>query len=121
MIEFTVPGRPVPAVRMTQRSKYTKQARRYLSYKNQVGWIAKTHYKGRPTRKPIGINISVYIHGGNHGDLDNYAKSIADSLNKIVYVDDKQVEYMELKKFSCTKGEDRAEVSVFELSTFEVS
>ncbi|MBD1223272.1 RusA family crossover junction endodeoxyribonuclease [Virgibacillus halodenitrificans] len=118
MIEFVIPGRPVPAVRMTQKSMYVnKYAKRYLAYKKQVGWIAKQHYKGKPTNKPIGVNITLYINGGNHGDIDNYAKSLTDSLNKIAYVDDKQIEIMNLKKMKCEKGEDRVEMSVYELDS----
>jgi crossover junction endodeoxyribonuclease RusA len=30
------------------------------------------------------------------GDVDNYQKSVADALNGVAYVDDKQVHYMEL-------------------------
>lgn len=118
MIEFTVPGKPVPAVRMTQRSMYAnKYAKRYLAYKWQVGWIAKSHMQGNPSSEPIGVNISLYIHGGVHGDIDNYAKSLTDSLNKIVYTDDKQIVVMNLKKMSCDKGKDRAEVSVYEVDS----
>src|SRR5699024_1912992 len=81
MIAFTVQGRAIPAVRMTQRSKYTRQAKRYLAYKNQVGWVARSQMKGSPTSEPVAVNIKIYLSGGNQGDIDNYFKSITDSLN----------------------------------------
>ncbi|SEP57340.1 Holliday junction resolvase RusA (prophage-encoded endonuclease) [Virgibacillus subterraneus] len=118
MIELTIPGRPVPAVRMTQKSKYvSKSAQRYLAYKKQVGWVARSHMQGEPTNEPVGVNIKVYLAGGNQGDIDNYAKSLTDSLNKIAYKDDRQIQFMELRKVKCKKEDERAEIEVFELDT----
>lgn len=119
MIEFTVPGRAVPAVRMTQRSKFTKRAKRYLAYKGQVGWIARQHYRGRPTDKPVKLSIALYLSGGNQGDIDNYYKTIADSLNKIIYEDDRQIKIMEAKKVECEKNKERVEVKVHELDDLQ--
>jgi len=111
LIKFIVPGRPIPAVRMTQKSMYVnKYAKRYLAYKKQVGWIAKSLAKGLPSEELIGVNLELHIHGGNHGDIDNYAKSITDALNKILYKDDKQIVVMNLRKHKCSKDEERVEV-----------
>jgi crossover junction endodeoxyribonuclease RusA len=63
MIKFTVEGRPVPHVRMTQRGKYVKQnAARYIGYKQMVGLIAKRCFK-KPSDKPIKIVVDVYLWG----------------------------------------------------------
>ena len=35
-IELTIPGRPVPAQRMTRKTKWTKRARRSLEYQESV-------------------------------------------------------------------------------------
>lgn len=110
---FSVPGRAIPAVRMTQRSKGTPQARRYLSYKKLVAWTAKSQYKDLPVSKDIGVNINVYLNGGNQGDIDNYFKSITDSMNKIVYMDDRQVKEMSARKLQSEN--ERVEVIVYEL------
>lgn len=115
VIEFTVPGRAVPAVRMTQRSKFTSRAQRYLAYKQQVGWIAKQNYKGKPTDKPVFVSVEVYLHRGVQGDIDNYFKSIADSLNKIVYEDDRQIKDIRARKIECAKDDERVKVKVFEI------
>lgn len=116
-LTFTIPGRPIPAVRMTRRSKHVnKYAKRYLAYKGHVGWIARQNHKGLPADGPIGIEISLYIHGGNAGDIDNYAKAITDGLNKIVYDDDKQITYMLLHKNRVkSKDDQRVEVEVYAL------
>lgn len=116
MISFIVSGRPVPAVRMTQRGKYVKQnAQRYLDYKMQVGWIAKQagikFLKGR-----VGVDITVYLAGGLDGDWDNYGKSITDSLNNIAYKDDRQItDGRVLKVLGVAKAEERAEVKIWEV------
>lgn len=115
MIEFTVPGRAIPAVRMTQRSKFTPRAQRYLAYKNQVGWVARQHMQGKPTSEPVAVEVKVFLSGGNQGDVDNYFKSIADSLNKIVYADDRQVKTIKASKIECEKDEERVEVKVYEI------
>ena len=116
MIEFTVPGRAVPAVRMTQRSKYTRRAKRYLAYKNQVGWIARQHFKGKPTKAPVAVEVKIYLHRGVQGDVDNYFKSIADSLNKIIYKDDRQIKMIKASKIECISEDDeRVEVKVYEI------
>lgn len=116
LVEFTVPGRSIPAVRMTQRSKFTSRARRYLAYKQQVGWAARSEYKGKPTDKPVCVEVKVYLHRGVQGDVDNYFKSIADSLNKIVYKDDRQIRKIKASKIECKKNEERVEVKVYELA-----
>lgn len=117
MIKFTVPGRPIPAVRMTRKSMYVnKYAKRYLAYKHGVAWIGQSVFKGEPSEGPIGVNLNLYIHGGNHGDIDNYAKSITDALNKILYKDDKQIVSMNLRKHKCGQDEQRVEVEVYEVN-----
>lgn len=118
LIEFTVLGRAIPAVRMTQRSKFAKPAQRYIAYKNQVGWTAKQHFKDKPTSEPVAVNIKVFLSGGNQGDVDNYFKSITDSLNKIIYNDDRQVRLMTAEKIECKKDEERVEVKVYELKPY---
>lgn len=117
-IEFTVPGRAIPAVRMTQRSKYSKPAQRYLAYKGHVGLIARQHMQGIPTSDPVAVSVNVYLSGGNQGDIDNYFKSITDSLNKVIYEDDRQVKVMKARKIECKKEDQRVEVTVYDLEVF---
>lgn len=113
IITFTVPGRPVPAARMTQRSKWGKRAQRYLAYKGEVGWAAKAarcpRFKGR-----VRVDIDLHIRGGRIGDVDNYAKSILDGLNGVAREDDRQV--VELHIYRHTEKPQRAEVRIQEVS-----
>ena len=116
LCSFTVPGRAVPAVRMTQRSKFTKQSKRYLSYKAQVGYIARSKYNKKPVKGDVRVEVNIYLRGGVQGDIDNYFKAITDSLNDIVYEDDRQVKEMQARKIDCeSKDEERVEVTVYKL------
>jgi crossover junction endodeoxyribonuclease RusA len=89
--QFTVIGRPVPAVRMTQKSKFVDPAaQKYLAYKDLVGWNAKAKIKA-PITGEVAVTIYFYFRPGPTGDIDNYAKSILDGCNKIAWQDDRQV------------------------------
>lgn len=113
---FTVPGRPVPAARMTRRGKWVKpQAQRYLAYKAEVGWIARRHFR-EPLAGPLAVLITVYLAGGGEGDWDNYGKSICDALNLIAWRDDRQVRDGRVIKRRVARGVDqRAEVEIWQL------
>lgn len=112
-IKLTIPGRPIPAVRMTQKSKFkSHQAQRYLNYKNQIAWIAKNNMRNRIFEGPVSTEILLYLSGGNQGDCDNYAKSLTDALNKIVYKDDRQIVRLLVEKRECGPADERAEIIV---------
>jgi len=88
---FVVPGRPVPAVRMTQKSKFVDPAaQKYLSYKDLVGWTAKTEIKA-PILGDVVVTVILNFKQGRTGDIDNYVKSVLDGCNKIAWKDDRQV------------------------------
>ena len=113
---ITIPGRPIPAVRMTQKTKWNKASKRYLSYKDAIGIIALQHYK-TPTCENVSVKVRVYLSGkttpmGNDGDADNYAKSALDGLNKIAFDDDRQVMELMVCKEPCKELEQRMEIWV---------
>lgn len=116
MVSFVVPGRPVPAVRMTQRGKYTKaQAKRYMQYKDKVGWAAK-RAGIRQLRGKVRIWITIYLAGGLDGDWDNYAKSICDGLNSIAYRDDRDiVDAHVVKVLGVASTDERAEIKIWQI------
>ncbi len=109
---ITIPGRPVPAVRMTQRSKYKNPAaQNYLDYKELVGWIAR-----RAVKSPIECKVKViarFYIDKHPGDIDNYVKSILDGCNRIAWIDDKQV--VEVHAYRHQDNNQRAEVEIVEL------
>lgn len=112
-IKIVVPGRPVPAVRMTQRSKrLSKQAGRYLAYKNEVGWAAKAA-KVKLMTGEIEVIGTAYIYGNRSGDVDNLAKSWLDGLNGIAWLDDRQVRRLTVEKVAVeSEEEQRAEIEI---------
>lgn len=113
-IKFIIPGRPVPAVRMTQKGKYkNSSAQRYLDYKQHVGWSAKVAGVKLITRD-VAIDIMIYLRCGPlEGDWDNYAKSICDGLNGIGYIDDRQIVDGRCRKvFGVKASEERVEVEI---------
>ncbi|OMD66023.1 hypothetical protein BSK62_13225 [Paenibacillus odorifer] len=110
MVEFEIKVKPMGAVRMTQKSKWKDEnAQRYLDYKRILGYEAKKHIK-KPLLEPIVITADFYYQlpkrtskanrqlaaEGKYRpvvkpDIDNAAKGVMDSLNKIAYLDDNQV------------------------------
>ena len=91
MIRIEVPGRCVPAPRMTRYSKHSPTTMRYMHYRNQIGWIAKQK-KVPKLKGPVTFSAIIYLSkAGREGDLDNYAKTLKDALNGIAWEDDRQV------------------------------
>lgn len=114
-MNIVIPGRPVPAVRMTQSSKFVhKQAQRYLDYKVLVGWVAKNVLKTKvPTSAKASVAIQFYIHKGQTPDIDNLIKAILDGLNGIAWQDDKQVVKVIAERLEAgSKDCERAEIKI---------
>lgn len=117
-----IPGRPVPAVRMTRRGKHIKlNAQKYIAYKNEVAWrarswLAKQQDFKEPLKGKISVYITVYICGSREGDWDNYAKTICDGLNGVCWIDDRQIAMGIVKKVRVkTAGEQKAVVRFKEI------
>jgi len=109
---FIVNGRPVPAVRMTQRSKWTPQAQKYLAYKGLVGWSAKASGI-KALVGPVRVSMTIYV-GGRRGDIDNYVKAIFDGLKGIAWDDDRQVTCVSCRIQPVGSHVERVEVTVEE-------
>lgn len=110
MIQFPINIKPMGAVRMTQRSKWTNdRAKAYLDYKTQLGWEAKKHIQ-TPISGPIEVVIVFYypipkswskikkfdandqaIMPIVKPDIDNCVKGVFDALNGIAWEDDRNV------------------------------
>ncbi len=100
-ISFTVPGRPAPQVRITQRGVHVKDHRdraamdRYLAYKRDVGWAAKASIPA-PLAGDVRVTFDFYLcRKGNRPDIDNLIKAGLDGMNKIAFKDDRQVIQLE--------------------------
>jgi crossover junction endodeoxyribonuclease RusA len=81
-LAFVVPGRAIPAARMTQRSKFAcARARRSLKYQEFIAWCARAEAKSRPPFSgPVELTCRFFFRDGRHGDLSNLIKAIEDGL-----------------------------------------
>ena len=109
---FTVPGHPIPAVRMTQKSKWVNpRAMAYLDYKRTIGMIAKAAAKGQKFEKAV-VNMKDSFMG-NGGDVDNYIKSVLDGCNGVLWKDDRLVIDVRCRKYKVDNAKlERIEVEV---------
>ena len=76
---FTVPGRPVPKVRMTQKSKWSPRAKRCLEYQEKVAWHARAAKIPQLTGD-VELTVKICRGSRGRGDLDNIVKTIQDGL-----------------------------------------
>ena len=112
-MKITIPGRPVPYVRTTQKAKFVSQS--YARYKNYKQYVQLFARKLPCIESYCKVNVIVYLDGkkspmGNDGDIDNYAKGILDSLNKIAFKDDRFVLEVSAKKIKSSS--ERVEIEV---------
>ena len=81
-LAFVVPGRAIPAARMTQRSKFAcARARKSLKFQEFIAWCARAEAKGRPPFSgPVELTCRFFFRDARHGDLSNLIKAIEDGL-----------------------------------------
>lgn len=116
-LRLVIPVKPMGAVRMTGRGKWTSPAaQRYLDYKAKVGWEAKKQARlETPINKAVSIREIIFVmplpkagritykdddgrrrtrkvepgeYHTNKPDIDNLFKGVTDSLNGIIWEDD---------------------------------
>lgn len=78
-------GNPIPCLRVTQRSIWSKPAKRYNAWKKYVVgcWIEK--FGERPDFNSFGehrLNVHCRFKGERHGDPTNIRRGIEDALFK---------------------------------------
>jgi Holliday junction resolvase RusA-like endonuclease len=115
-----IPIEPMGAVRTTQKGKYTSEAyKRYASYKEHIGLMAKNYLKFIPPGVAVAItDLTFYMPIPESGkvsridpltgkrkkypvaegmphitkpDIDNLIKGLFDSLNGVAWADDAQI------------------------------
>jgi len=102
---------------MTQRSMFKNpQAMKYLAYKDVVGYEANKHFS-EPLSCEVAVIAEYHLFGNRIIDIDNLIKGTLDSLNKIAWIDDKQVVRVSAERIKTSvKGMERVEVQVFPLA-----
>ena len=125
-INFIVQGK----VQAKQRPRFNRYSGKTytpnetIAYENWVKTCYLEKYRGqKPLEKPLKVKIIAYYEVPRSAskkkklqmlhneifptikpDTDNIAKSILDSLNKIAYLDDKQVVKLEVEKYYATSA-----------------
>lgn len=116
---LTIPGRPVPAQRMTQRTKWSQRARHSLDYQQAVAQAAIAARLPRPLPwEYVQLEAVIYLLPtragrlpGNRGDADNYLKALADGLQYAgVLGNDRAAIDESVRIRPALDGEERAEV-----------
>ncbi|MBY6277894.1 RusA family crossover junction endodeoxyribonuclease [Symbiobacterium thermophilum] len=114
-----IPGRPVPAQRMTQRSKWSPRSQRSLAYQRLVAQVALAARLPRPLPwEYVDVLVWVFLRPtkagklpGSRGDWDNYGKAVCDGLQYAgVLRNDRDVTDGATKVRPALDGEERAEV-----------
>ena len=107
-VTLTIPGRPIPAVRMTRGGKYVRadkartdaararaaRIERHMAHRDAIAWTAKAAGVvplDGPVRLSATFRWSPKGHRGARPDLDNLLKLSLDGLRGIAWHDDRQV------------------------------
>jgi hypothetical protein len=102
-VRFTVPGDPVPYLRMTQNQvklmripdcrlrpdglRIKQRIRAYLGYKDEVYRCSASRGIDRAPKKKVFMDVMIYFSTGRHGDPENIRKGIQDA----IYTQDRMV------------------------------
>ncbi|ASQ49377.1 hypothetical protein BCB68_07175 [Leptotrichia sp. oral taxon 498] len=71
----------------------------------------KKQFRCKPLANGLKVRIRLYFKDKRKRDIDNYNKAILDSMTKIIYEDDSQIEELNVKKLvGC--GFDKVEIEV---------
>lgn len=71
----------LPKMRMTQGSKWSKSASRYLAYQETLAWeMKKARMEMAVIDEPVIMRYEVYLPHRRLSDIDNLQKGIADAL-----------------------------------------
>ena len=89
-LRFFVPGPPVPFTRVLKGSKQPR-AERYRAYRLAVGLTAM-QAGAEIIDGSVDVSIAIFDDQKRRRyDLDNVFKAVADALNGVCYVDDRQI------------------------------
>lgn len=130
MIRVVVPGRPVPAARMTQRGKFVRpNAQRYMAYREEIALRARLAMQGQlPIAGAVVVTARFYVadkarpilsHTERRvrvGDVDNLTKAALDGCNGVIFDDDALVVEIHAYRMLVERGSDqRTEIEVEEV------
>ena len=117
MIKFSAPIKPVSFKRTYVNGKRHFNPQSYSEFKTALGYHARSAMRNAsPLTGAIKISVDIYQNRKptslNYGDADNHLKGVADALNGICYLDDRQIVYATVQLH---RGEPHIEIELEEL------
>lgn len=125
ILEWTIPGQPRPWKRVaivrtkkggfrgvkepTARAHQKWIAAHALRALNQATTILRWHW---PKDARYSVMIDVWERDGKRGDVDNLAKNVLDSCNRVLWDDDRQVDQLAVCRHPPDKANPRTVVRV---------
>src|SRR3990167_10093081 len=94
---------------------FIKQGRFFLSakfkiFENRIAWEAKSQYGGKVLEGNLGVYLKAYFKDKRHCDATNLFKGVLDSLQGIIYLNDRQIKRAGVEIFYT--GRDSFEVMI---------
>lgn len=77
--------------------------------------LARVQWKQPAHKTSVAVTITLYEPDKRRRDIGNYTKLIADALTRIAFVDDSQIDRLELRRGALDRVNPRAEVQVLPL------
>jgi len=101
-LQFVIPGIIKPYVRMTGRGKYVQpEALEYRASQAALRAafaLAMLHHEPLPGQTPLFVDILLRREHLHQRDADNEAKALLDSMNGIVYPDDRWIDDLHIRR-----------------------
>lgn len=93
VISFTVQGDAVPKQSFRYRSGKGRsyQPARVKAWAEAVGWAARQAYQGAPLTGLLRLEVEFCLTHRRDVNGDNLVKCVADAMQGIIYVNDKQI------------------------------
>lgn len=109
---FIVPGRPQAKQRprLYRGTAYTPEPTKQYELKMRNCYI-DDYGDYEPLDGDLYVEVRVYFSKKNHGDLDNYVKTL-DGLNKVAWHDDKQIKEIHAYLIIDKTELERMEISI---------
>lgn len=110
---------PVPSKknsRINTASGRSFPSKDYTTWQNTARLEARMKYKQEPVTCGLMVRVTAY---GLRNDADNLASSVLDMLEGIVYANDNQVKYLQVRRYPAKKADRKCVVRVEELGEVE--
>ena len=74
-------------------------SKKFKDFERAVKWVASTQAKGEPFTGDLKVNVRFSFTNKKHGDLLNLPKGLMDSLEGILYANDRQIKKASIEVF----------------------